>query len=189
MSLNLVNPHIKFPVAAFDPSYLLETGDVLLLETGDRLLLEVGGSNTKISALSALTGVDDEDLLAIVDDPSGTPITKKIPRRAFMDISPWSWGALSELTIATGVVTMTLGAHSIDTEADAATDNLDTINGGNIGEMVALKSQTNARDTTVRDSVDNLEMSGNFTLTQVRDSLLFMNRASDLVELSESNNG
>lgn len=35
---------------------------------------------TKITSLTALTSVDDADLLPIVDDPSGTPITKKITR-------------------------------------------------------------------------------------------------------------
>lgn len=35
-------------------------------------------ADTKISALTALTTPDVVDLLAIVDDPSGTPVTKKI---------------------------------------------------------------------------------------------------------------
>lgn len=35
-------------------------------------------ADTKISALSALTAVDPDDLVPIVDDPAGTPVTKKI---------------------------------------------------------------------------------------------------------------
>jgi len=37
-------------------------------------------ADTKISALTELTAPADADLLAIVDDPAGTPISKKITR-------------------------------------------------------------------------------------------------------------
>jgi hypothetical protein len=35
-------------------------------------------SDKKITALTALTAVDNSDVLAIVDDPAGTPETKKV---------------------------------------------------------------------------------------------------------------
>jgi len=35
-------------------------------------------ADAKITALDALATVADEDVLAIVDDPSGTPVTKKV---------------------------------------------------------------------------------------------------------------
>jgi len=35
-------------------------------------------SDKKITALTALTSVDNSDVLAIVDDPAGTPETKKV---------------------------------------------------------------------------------------------------------------
>ena len=37
-------------------------------------------ANSKITALTELTTVADEDLVAIVDDPSGTPTSKKITK-------------------------------------------------------------------------------------------------------------
>lgn len=43
-------------------------------------------ADTKISALTELTAPVDADLLAIVDDPAGTPITKKITRRNFLGL-------------------------------------------------------------------------------------------------------
>ena len=42
-------------------------------------------ANAKITALTALTTVADEDLLPIVDDPAGTPVTKKITRANFFN--------------------------------------------------------------------------------------------------------
>ena len=35
-------------------------------------------ANTKISGLTALTSTSDDDLVVIVDDPSGSPVTKKM---------------------------------------------------------------------------------------------------------------
>jgi hypothetical protein len=37
-------------------------------------------ADQKITELTELTSPADEDLLAIVDDPSGTPTTKKITK-------------------------------------------------------------------------------------------------------------
>lgn len=36
-------------------------------------------ADSKISDLTELTSIEASDLLVIVDDPSGTPVTKKIP--------------------------------------------------------------------------------------------------------------
>lgn len=56
---------------------LLETGDQLLLETGDRLLLESGDEAAKISDLTELETLADDVVFPVVDDPSGTPVTKQ----------------------------------------------------------------------------------------------------------------
>lgn len=54
-----------------------------------------------------------------------------------------------ELTIATGAITVTGVYHTIDTEADAATDDLDTINGGADGQILYLRTEADARDVTL----------------------------------------
>ena len=60
----------------------------------------------------------------------------------------------SELTIATGSVTPTVSTHSIDTEADAATDNLDTIVTTNLenGRLLLIRGENAARVVTVRNA-------------------------------------
>jgi hypothetical protein len=52
----------------------------------------------------------------------------------------------TELTISSGVITVTQGYHTVDTEGDAATDDLDTINGGTLGDMIALAPINSARE-------------------------------------------
>lgn len=44
-------------------------------------------ADSKISDLTALTTPESNDLLAIVDDPSGSPITKKITKRNLSKIA------------------------------------------------------------------------------------------------------
>jgi len=57
-----------------------------------------------------------------------------------------------ELTIATGAVTLSGGVHTIDTESDAATDDLDTINGAFKGMFLLLKAANSAREVVLTDA-------------------------------------
>lgn len=52
----------------------------------------------------------------------------------------------SKLTVNAGVVTRTQVYHSIDTEAAAATDDLDTINGGTEADLLITRQDNDARD-------------------------------------------
>ncbi len=54
------------------------------------------------------------------------------------------------LTIATGAVTRTQGYHTIDTEAAAATDDLDTISGGAAGDRLTIVAANTARTVVIR---------------------------------------
>lgn len=60
--------------------------------------------------------------------------------------------AATELTIASGAITCVQGAHTVDTESDGASDNLDTINGVAAGEMVLLRPASAARTVVLRDA-------------------------------------
>lgn len=73
----------------------------------------------------------------------------------------------TELTIATGVITVTQSSHSVDTEGDAASDDLDTINGGEAGQLLILTTTDSTRDVVLKHGTGNLLISGgNHTMSE-----------------------
>lgn len=58
----------------------------------------------------------------------------------------------TELTIAAGAVTVTQSMHRVDTEADAASDDLDTISGTVDGKLYFLRPENVARNIVLRDT-------------------------------------
>jgi len=67
-------------------------------------------------------------------------------------------GSATALTIATGAITLTNNSSSyvIDTEGAAATDDLDTISGGQEGQVIWLNTANNSRDITITSGVGNI---------------------------------
>jgi len=67
-------------------------------------------------------------------------------------------GVPEALTIATGVVSITNSGSSyvIDTEGAASSDDLDTINGGNDGEVIYITSADAANDITIKHDTGNI---------------------------------
>lgn len=98
-------------------------------------------------------------------------------------------GTGSTLTISGGKITVTESFHRIDTEGGAATDNLDTINGGSTGDLLVLASVANARDPTLKDSAGNLRLNGDCTLTTFQDTITLVKVPSgEWYEISRSDN-
>tara|TARA_R110002020_G_scaffold428834_1_gene638344 strand:- start:8633 stop:9202 length:570 start_codon:yes stop_codon:yes gene_type:complete len=64
-----------------------------------------------------------------------------------------------ELTISSGVITVTHSYHQIDTESDASSDNLNTINGGADGQILILRTSSNSRDVIVKNDDGNILIS------------------------------
>lgn len=58
----------------------------------------------------------------------------------------------TELTIDSGAITVTQSMHRVDTEADAGSDNLDTITGTVDGRVYMLRPESAARDVVIRDT-------------------------------------
>ena len=72
--------------------------------------------------------------------------------------------AASELTINAGVIAVTQAYHTIDTEADAATDDLDTIGGGNEGMIIILRAEHTDRTVILKNLAGNLVLGADIPL-------------------------
>jgi len=70
-----------------------------------------------------------------------------------------------ELTISSGEITPTGVYHRVDTEADAATDDLDTITAGSSGQKLILRSESDARDVVIKHNTGNIVTSDELDIT------------------------
>ena len=124
-------------------------------------------------------------------DPAGTATDVKTRLARSLDgAGNLEVEAPTELTIAAGVVTITQNHHTIDTEADAATDDLDTINGLGIGTILVIQPATATRTIVVKNSGTSLDLAGDFTMDSNRDALVLLRISSTVwIELSRSDNG
>ena len=96
----------------------------------------------------------------------------------------------ANLVISGGAITVTGNRHFVDTEGAAATDDLDTINGGQDGQILVLSTVTSGRDITVKDSTGNIRLAGDFALSTTQDTIVLMydSVSSFWLELSRSDN-
>lgn len=97
--------------------------------------------------------------------------------------------ASTELTIASGIITVIKSYHTVDTESDASTDDLITINGGVEGDILVLRAAVGSRTVVLKDNTDNLRIAGDFSLDNPQDSITIMFEGANWIELSRSDNG
>jgi hypothetical protein len=78
--------------------------------------------------------------------------------------------------ISAGAITYTATNMLIDTEGGAATDNLDTITGGNDGDIIVLSITSNVRKVVVRPLYDNIVTPhhSDITLSNIVDRVVLM---------------
>lgn len=102
---------------------------------------------------------------------------------------------ISDATIATGAITATTSRVRLDTEAAAATDDLDTINGGEDGAILILSTNNSARDVVVRHlggGTGNIRLDGaaDYTIpnTSSRLTLMYNSAQSIWAEIARSTN-
>lgn len=79
--------------------------------------------------------------------------------------------APTTLNIAAGVITRTQRRHKVDTEIQAATDDLDTINGGVDGEEIILRAVSGSRTVVVKNGTGNINIASDFSLDDATKSI------------------
>lgn len=103
-----------------------------------------------------------------------------------------SFGSAVELTISGGAV---IGDPSyknllIDTEAGAASDDLDSIGGYNDGNMVMIRPANDTRTVVVKNGANLILQGVDFTMDADDDAMLLLNIGSNKwIELSRADNG
>ena len=95
-----------------------------------------------------------------------------------------------EVTISGGVITITQGYVTVDTEGDAATDDLDTISAPTLdaSAIIVLRASSNARTVVLKDGTGNLRLAGDFSLDHNRDTITLIGTGGLWYELSRSDN-
>ncbi len=122
-----------------------------------------------LAIVTTLAGV----ITAIVDARSAIYLAE-FAEANLDDFGP-SFNGGTELTISGGVITRTQGVHLVDTEGDAPTDNLDTINGGSADMMLFVRAAHTDRTIVLRDGIGNLELAGsNITLDDIDQFVLLL---------------
>ena len=132
-----------------------------------------------------LYGIDQElgqKLENIVEDTSpqlGGDLDAQTKR--IYDVKVLDFKAPTELTIAIGAITVTQTFHTVDTEGDAASDDLDTINGGSDGRLIVLKPINDARTVVVKHNTGNIWLQGkaDISLDDISDGLMLVYSATD----------
>jgi hypothetical protein len=108
-----------------------------------------------------------------------------------MSVKAIGTGATTELTIATGAVTATQGYHTVDTQSDDASDDLDTITAPSIfvdGTRLVIQAEDGGRTVVAKDGTGNLSLSADCTLDSADDTLELILRSGTWYQLACNDN-
>lgn len=93
-------------------------------------------------------------------------------------------------TIASGVITISdYSYYRVANEAAAASDDLDTINGGIFdGQILILAAASSSQDVVIKDATGNIRLPADFTLSHAQDRITLQWDGATWNQLSSSDN-
>lgn len=137
-------------------------------------------ADLKITQLTSLSSASTDDLLPIVDDPSGTPVTKKI-----------TYGNLSKKIINTTAkianYTLTVNDRIIlaDASAGAITIFVPAASGNQGIEWTVKKIDSSANQVTVDpDSTETIDGASTYKLYNQYETVSFTSDGTNIITLS-----
>ena len=189
----------SYTYSSVAPRYVMRspTGEVFGIDTNDNFGLGTGATvSAKLHVIKTAEqfrgGYDASNWFSFTVGSTGlTTITGAGTAAGFSFSKPVQFTDLGSgelLTIASGVVTATGNYHKIDTEASAASDDLDTINWSGGRMILVISNRNNARAVTAKDGTGNLQLAGDFVMDNVLDTLTLFWTGSAWQELARSNN-
>jgi len=131
---------------------------------------QIGNVSTELTNLITATGLTPDATLSQVLEAINLLIASP-PEIAVnnLTINNKLNAAPNAATISSGAISYTGAYMVIDTEGAAASDDLDTINGGSEGDIIRFRITDNARDITIRDdSISGGNIRSTNTLDQNR---------------------
>ncbi|WP_288925587.1 hypothetical protein [uncultured Maritimibacter sp.] len=131
-------------------------------------------SSLTVEALSArvltITGTANGVWQGRLDNPDGVPLFNNPP--AVHNLGHLAKGQGRELTIASGTVKAQRTAHRVDTEGDAASDDLVTVSGGALGDQLMICCADASRAVVAKTGTGNLRLVSDRTLDNPGDTLV-----------------
>jgi len=98
-------------------------------------------------------------------------------------------GGVVAINITTANLTLRRTRLLLDTEGTGPTDDLDTINGTQDGDILIIAPNADTRTIVAKDGTGNLRLAGDFAMDHTSDRLLLISDGTLLYELSRSDNG
>ena len=149
--------------------------------------LEFDISETVLMSLLS-TGLNLTGDLGVTGDLNLTGDLSVTGNSVFTGAVSYTEGA--ELTIANadGSITATDSNHTVDTDSDEASDNLDTINGMPVGSWLVLRAANGARTVRIRDSgIDGIGAAANINVDPAVGTYFDLDTTADMAVLYRHN--
>ncbi len=98
--------------------------------------------------------------------------------------------AYREVVIVSGSITISQNYHIIDTEGNSSTDELDTINGGQVGAFLIISSANSNRNIIVKHRTGNIYLANaaDYTLSATENKLFLISDGINWYELGKNPN-
>lgn len=123
------------------------------VDTNPRIKIELSKTDYDFTAANDML---DDVYLGTVGNQS--PWTQNIDAAGYdlSDLGKLNFDDATTLAVSSGVITITQSYHYVDTEGGAASDDLDTINGGTAGDILYLRAADSSRTVVIKHGAGNI---------------------------------